>query len=151
MFLVSTTHGGETHSIRAALKTINEFKKNDVVNYNLESGRLILEGINSLVQKHKLENYISVQECPWLIVFSFKNKLGEICNGHRTFFLQEMLNLGILFQGVFIPCYSHKRKEIHHFLECFNSVLEKYKLVVENGFEKHLIGNQTKPVFRKYN
>ena len=151
VFLVSTTHGGETHSIRAALKTINEFKKNDVVNYNLESGRLILEGINSLIQKHKLENYISVQECPWLIVFSFKNKLGEICNGHRTFFLQEMLNLGILFQGVFIPCYSHKRKEIHHFLECFNSVLEKYKLVVENGFEKHLIGNQTKPVFRKYN
>lgn len=150
VFLISTTHGGETHAIRAGIKTIEEFKHHNVIQHNHLLGNTIIEKTKELIQENGLENYIEIIPCPWMVAFLFKNKQGEKCNGLKTFFLQEMIIRGILFQGIFVPSLSHGEKELNFFLSVFEQVLVSYDIALEEGYESHLKGPVLKPVFRKH-
>jgi spore coat polysaccharide biosynthesis protein SpsF len=150
VFLISTTHGGETHAIRAGIKTIEEFKKKHVIKHNHSIGKELVEKSQGLINQYGLKDFIEINPCPWMLVFNFKNKEEKICNGSRTYFLQEMINERVLFQGIFVPCFSHKKKEIKVFLEAFEKTVIKYQKCIEYGFEEFLNGKSIKPVFRKY-
>lgn len=151
VFLISSTHGGETHAIRAGLKTISVFKKENVLGYIHNVGKQLIHDTVNLIKLNQLEDFIDVTPCPWAILFIFKDGKKKICNVHRTFFLQEMISQNILFQGYFIPCFSHGKDEIELFLSAFDNVLKLYKSVIKNGYKGELVGAQTKSVFRKYN
>ena len=151
VFLISTTHGGETHAIRAGLKTIEEFKNKNVIKHNHKIGNLIIDTTHEIINRMRLEDFIEITPCPWMIVFTFKNKNQDICNGHRTYFLQEMINENILFQGIFVPCLSHSDKEVTFFINAFEKVVRKYKAILDSGYKDFLSGEPTKAVFRKYN
>ena len=76
--------------------------------------------------------------------------MGEDCSTHRTYFMQEMIKQNILFQGVFIPCYDHKKEELDFFINGFEKVIKVYvEAFNKNMILKNLIGEATKPVFRK--
>ena len=151
VFLTSTTHGGETHSIRAAIKTISIFKEKNVVEHNHAVGNEFIRQATTLIQQHDIQNSVEIIPCNWIIAFTFKNDIGEISSINRTFFLQEMIKENILFQGVFIPCYEHNEEEISFFMKGLDKVLAKYtKAFNENSISSLLQGDPTKPVFRKY-
>lgn len=151
VFLISTTHGGETHAIRAGIKTIEEFKDKNVIKHNHKIGNLIIDKTQEIINRIQLEDFIEITPCPWMIVFSFKNNNQDICNGYRTYFLQEMINENILFQGIFVPCLSHSDKEVAFFINAFEKVVRKYKAILDSGYKDFLLGEPTKAVFRKYN
>ena len=48
-----------------------------------------------------------------------------------------------------VPCYSHTMEDVHYFSTALNESLIIYKKALEEGFEKYLVGEPTKPVFRK--
>lgn len=151
VFLTSTTHGGETHSIRAAIQTINIFLENKVVEHNHLIGNDLIKKLDQLIEKYNIQNSIEVIPCNWIIAFRFKNSVGEDSSINRTFFLQEMIKENILFQGVFIPCYEHNEGETTFFLKGFEEVLKRYVSAFnENCIKDLLIGEPTKPVFRKF-
>ncbi|MDA9886159.1 glutamate-1-semialdehyde 2,1-aminomutase [Flavobacteriaceae bacterium] len=150
VFLISTTHGGETHAIRAGLKTIDVFKRENVLKHNHDIGEQLIQETKKLIQKNELQNYIDVIPCSWAVSFIFKDDKLNVCNVHRTYFLQEMIAQNILFQGYFIPCFSHKNEEVYFFLTAFDRALKQYKSVILNGYQGELVGEQTKAVFRKY-
>ena len=150
VFLTSTTHGGETHAIRAAIKTIEIFKEKKVVEHNNSIGKEFINRANDLIIKYCIEDSIGVIPCPWIIAFTFKDKEGLDSSIHRTFFLQEMIKEYILFQGVFIPCYKHNEEEVDFFMQGFEKALIRYI----NAFKldsicSQLLGEPIKPVFRK--
>lgn len=150
VFLISSTHGGETHAMAAAIATIHEFKKNKVIEHNHNIGKMLIDGVNQILTKNKLDQYLEVSKTEWMQAFTFKDANKVVNNGFRTLFLQEMIGRGVLFQGAFVPCYSHNQNEINYFLEAFEDALKIYMNALESGFEKFLIGEPTKPVFRKY-
>ena len=151
VFLTSTTHGGETHSIRAAIQTIKIFKNKRVVEHNHSIGKNLIIRIDELLKSYKIQKSIVVIPCPWIVGLAFKDMKGNDCSVHRTFFLQEMIKENILFQGVFIPCYEHKKKELDFFMQGFENVVRRYiKVVKEKSILKKLSGQPTKPVFRKF-
>ena len=151
VFLTSTTHGGETHSIRAAIQTIKIFKNKRVVEHNHFIGKNLIIRIDDLLKSYKIQKSIVVIPCPWIVGFAFKDLKGNDCSVHRTFFLQEMIKENILFQGVFIPCYEHKKKELDFFMHGFENVVRRYiKVLNEKSILKKLSGQPTKPVFRKF-
>ena len=151
VFLISSTHGGETNAIRAGIKTIEEFKDKNVIGHiNTVGNELILKA-KALITANQLEAFIDVMSCPWMPSFIFKNKAGSVCNGHRTFFMQEMIKENILFQGIVAPSLSFTNNEMNHFLKGFESCIKKYKAILSDGYENHLIGAPTKVVFRKFN
>lgn len=150
VFLISTTHGGETHAIAAGLATIDEFTKNNVITYLHSIGDRLVKNCQKAVVSQGLSDFVQVVPCNWMPVFIFKNSKSEICAGMRTFAMQEMIRKGVLFQGAFVPCYSHSIDDVEYFTEAFDEMLGKYSYALTDGYEKHLVGEPAKPVFRKY-
>lgn len=151
VFLISTTHGAETHSIRAALKTIEIFERENVIRHNHNIGASIIEKTIPLIEKNKLQNNIEVLPCNWFPSFIFKDATGENSNALKTLMMQEMIKRGVLFQGFFLPCFSHTEKDILFFINAFSESLEVLKLALAENIEDYLVGKTIKPVFRKYN
>jgi glutamate-1-semialdehyde aminotransferase len=149
VFLISTTHGAETHSMAAALATIDEFAGKDVIAHNHSLGALLAAECAHLVSQHALGAFIKVFACDWMPTFVFSDRDRTPSAGYRTLFMQEMIKRGILFQGVFVPCFSHTHDDVRRFTGCFAETLEVYKSALERGYEKYLVGEPAKPVFRK--
>jgi hypothetical protein len=78
------------------------------------------------------------------------NGNGEPDAKLRTLFLQEMIKLKVLFQGAFVPCLSHREKELDMFIASFAESLDVYQKALNEGVDNYLVGEAAKPVFRKY-
>jgi len=150
IFLISTTHGGETHGIAAGMATIDEFQKHDVVGHNHMIGQYFIDSIKKVIQKNGLNDYIKMVECNWLPALAFKGKDGNDCLGMKTLLLQEMIKRGVLFQGILVPCFSHQKKDIDFLAEAFDESCKIYVQALEQGYGDLLVGNLVKPVFRRY-
>lgn len=149
VFLISTTHGGETHAMAAAIKVIEEFKKNDVISHNHSIGAKLIDGCINAINAKSLGPFIEIQAADWMPAFLFKDKNGAVSAGFRTLFMQEMIQRGVLFQGAFVPCFAHTDEDVAYFVKAFTLSLEVYEQALENGYESYLIGKPVKPVFRK--
>ncbi len=149
VFLISSTHGGETISLAAAIATIHEFKTKNVLQHNHQIGNYFSEAAKALIQKNGLADYVQFVPSEWFPMFIFKNKENTVCPGMRTLALQEMIKRGVLFQGVFVPCFSHEKAEADSFMEALGGTLEVYQKALEGGYQKFLVGDVAKPVFRK--
>jgi glutamate-1-semialdehyde aminotransferase/spore coat polysaccharide biosynthesis protein SpsF (cytidylyltransferase family) len=149
VFLTSTTHGGETHSLAAGLACIEEFKNNDVIKHNHEIGDDLVNECNKVINQAKLNDYIEIIPCNWLPVFIFKDKEKSISMPFRTLVMQEMIKRGVLFQGAFVPCFSHTKDDVNYFVDAFKETLDIYSKALESGIGRYLIGKSVKPVFRK--
>ena len=151
VFLISSTHGGETHAIRAGIKTIEEFNENNVIDHIHLMGNKLIEKTTALIKENDLSAFIDIVPCPWMVSFVFKDQQQTVCNGHRTYFMQEMINKNVLFQGIVVPSLSFSDEELMYFLNAFDFSLKKYHLILDKGYESHLAGKLIKPVFRKFN
>lgn len=149
VFLISTTHGGETHAMAACMATIDEFKRKDVLKHSHGLGDYTIGRINTLLEQKSLRPFIQITPTNWLQAFIFKSRDGSVCNSMRTLMLQEMIKRGILFQGILYPTFSHTQKDIDFFVEAFAESADIFSCALEDGPEKFLIGQPTKPVFRK--
>ncbi|MEW6470313.1 MAG: glutamate-1-semialdehyde 2,1-aminomutase [Bacteroidota bacterium] len=150
LFLISTTHGGETCSIAAGLATMDEFEKHDVVKHNQDIGQQFIDRSRMLIVSKGLNGYIDNLQFNWHASLGFRNSKKEPCWGMRTLFNQEMIRRGVLFQGIFCANFSHSDKEIDHIMAAMDEALDIYKKGLEDGYEKYLKGEVIKPVFRKY-
>ena len=150
VFLISTTHGAETHGLAASIATIDCFVNNKVLESNHMKGAEVIKRTREILKAHGLNDYIRVSSSNWAPAFQFLNANREPDNGFRTLFMQEIISRGVLFVGAFVPTYSHNENEIDFFIEQFEGSLVKYKQALTDGYEKHLIGEPTKPVFRKF-
>jgi len=149
VFLISTTHGGETHTLAAANATLNEFATKNVIDHNHEIGNALIDGCKSVIINHKLEHLVEIIPCNWLIAFNFRDISGSLSSSMRTLAMQEMISRGILFQGAFSPCFSHTLDDVALFVEAFSETLSILKEASIKGVETFLIGEPAKPVFRK--
>jgi len=150
VFLISTTHGGETHSIAAGLETIKQFTTNPVLEHSHALGKYLIEESQKIIDAAGLGAFIEVIPSVWTPVFVFKNKTRAVCPGMRTLFMQEMIKRGILFQGLLMPSYSHQKKDMDYFLEAFQESTQVYQTALEQGYSQFLTGEPAKPVFRKH-
>ena len=149
VFLISTTHGAETHALAAALATIEEFERADVLVHNHAIGRLLADGCVRAVCTRGLQPVVQVTPCEWMPTFVFRDEAHEVSAGFRTLFMQEMIKRGVLFQGTFVPCFSHSNEDVDLFLQAFDESLEVYQLALRNGYRTFLTGEPAKPVFRR--
>ena len=150
VFLISSTHGAETVSLSAFLATLKIFKKEKIIAKNKTFLNLLAKICENLIMKKNLEKNIKVVKSNWILSFDFfiKNKISlEL----KTLFLQEMIKNKVLFQGFFIPCLSHGKKEINLFKKSFKKSLEIILLSKKFGIKKYLRSRVIKPVFTKYN
>lgn len=151
VFLISSTHGGETHAMAASIATIKEFKSTDIISKNHALGDYLIVGIQRILNLKSLDKYIDIIPCNWLTIFTFKNRNGVISSGLRTLMMQEMIQRGVLFQGAFVPCFAHTLDDIDYFIKAFELSCDVYSKALDEGYEGFLDGEIAKPVFRKHN
>jgi glutamate-1-semialdehyde aminotransferase len=149
VFLISSTHGGETHAMAAAIATIEEFINKDVIKHNQFIGRKLIEITSELIRVKQLERFIHVIASEWLPAFVFKDEDMQVSQKYRTLIMQEMIKRGVLFQGFFVPSYSHTEIDLSYFEAAFSESLEIYSKALQNGIDNFLVGKPAKPVFRK--
>jgi glutamate-1-semialdehyde 2,1-aminomutase len=151
LFLVSTTHGGETTAIAAGLATMKIFEENNVVEYNQKIGQYFIDGVTKILFENKVQDYFTLTGFNWSVGLIVKNREKQPCMFFRTLFMQEMIKRGFLYQGILSPCLSMSKNDIDLMLEAFSDSVKVFKKALEEGFSKYLIGPEIKPVFRKYN
>jgi glutamate-1-semialdehyde aminotransferase len=150
VFLISTTHGGETHTLAAANATIDVFQKQNVIDHNQHIGDTLIKECQKVIQQAGANHIIDLIPCNWLVVFNFRDEKGNICSAMRTLAMQEMIKRGVLFQGTFVPCFSHNINDVNYFVEAFTKTIAELLIAKKVGIEKKLIGEPAKPVFRRF-
>lgn len=151
VFLLSTTHGGETHSLAAAIATIKEIQKHNVIDHFWNTGQSLMDGVRSVASEVRAEKYVNVFGFGVKPAFSFNDEHGKISMTARTLFLQETVARGLLMPYV-VPSYAHKKENIDFAIECIRDALVAMKNAADGaGMESALRGKAVKPVFRKFN
>jgi glutamate-1-semialdehyde 2,1-aminomutase len=151
VFLLSTTHGGETHALAASIASINEIKKHNAIEHFWNVGKLLKDGIKAAAHEVGAEKYINISGYDVKPAFSFNDENGEISMIARTLFLQETISQGLMMPYV-VPSFSHKKEDINFAVECVKNALIVMKYSAENqGMASAIKGEIVKPVFRKFN
>ena len=151
VFLISTTHGAETHALAAAIASIKYTWENNTIAEDEKKGLQIREAITNLIAKHGLEKSLEIKGHPNWLLMVFKDREGVASDGFKTLFYQEVIKHGILFRGTFNISVSHSQADMDKTFDAFDAAMKVYKQALETGYEKFLVGEPIKPVFRKYN
>lgn len=151
VFLLSTTNGGETHSLAAAGATIDTLKDGQVTKKIWALGQQLMDGFNKIAMDLGIEKYVSMKGIPCSPYQIFLNSNGKVDLALRTLYLQEMIKHGVLIPYIAIS-YAHGSQELEKTLEASYKSLIVLKKAIENGTTNGLlVGPEVKPVFRKYN
>ena len=150
VFLLSLTHGGETHAIAAARATLNFYKTNSVIEKLAAQGNKLKAGLSKAAEELQLSNYFQMIGPDYCSVYTTLDSDEKHSEEFRTLFLQETIKQGLLMPSTIVS-YSHEDKDIEETVEKVYDALIVYKKALNEGIDKYLVGKSIKPVFRKYN
>ena len=94
VFLLSTTHGGETCALAAGLATIREYQQHDVIGHLRRTGEALREGITDVAQRLGLDPFFKVLGHPANLIYATPDQDGRPSQPFRTLFLQETIRRG---------------------------------------------------------
>ncbi|HEX2912512.1 MAG TPA: glutamate-1-semialdehyde 2,1-aminomutase [Chloroflexia bacterium] len=149
VFLLSTTHGAETHALAAAIETIHVYKEEPVVEHMARAGTLLANGLNAVIDQAGVQGYVKVVGKPSNLVFATLDQDKKGSQVYRALLMQELIKRGILGPSLVVS-YAHSDEDIKHTIAAFGEALSVYHKALEDGAEKYLVGRPVKPVFRKY-
>ena len=149
VFLLSTTHGAETHALAATMATMSTYEDEDVVGRLHEAGRRLREGCEEAALAAGVSQQFRVVGRACNLVYETRAQDGRPSQEYRTLFMQELLRRGILAPS-FVVNYSHDDETIDATVDAVAGSLEVYRRALEDGVERHLAGPAVKPVYRRY-
>jgi glutamate-1-semialdehyde 2,1-aminomutase len=150
VFLLSTTHGAETHALAAAWETLNIYRRCNVIEHLYRQGERLRAGVNQCVARHGLDGRLEVLGRPCNLVYATKGVDGQPSQDFRTLFLQELIRGGIIAPS-FVVSFSHTDQDIDRTIDVVDQALGVYARALADGISKYLVGRPVKPVNRKYN
>ncbi len=150
VFLLSTTHGAEGHSLAAATETMRTYKREGVVGYLYRQGERLAKGVNKAIHEHELEGYFQIVGKPCNLIYATRDQAGNRSQGFRTLFLQETIRRGLIMPSMVVS-FSHTDEDIDRTIEAVSEALHVYRKALDEGIEKYLVGRPVKPVFRPFN
>jgi glutamate-1-semialdehyde 2,1-aminomutase len=149
VFLLSTTHGAETHALAAAIATMEAYRDHDVVGHLYRQGERLRAGVTAAAQKAGVERQVECLGRACCLLFTTRDRQGRPSQEFRALFLQELLKRGVLAPS-FVVSYSHTDGDIDLTIQAAAEALGVYRQALDNGVEKYLVGPPVKPVFRPY-
>ena len=150
VFLLSTTHGAETHALAASLETLRIFREQNVVEFLWKQGERLRALVNQSIAENRLEGFFEVTGRPCNLVFVTCDQEGKRSQAFRTLFMQELIRRGVLAPS-FVVSYSHSDADIDRTSEAVHDALIVYRSALDEGIDKYLEGRPVKPVYRRFN
>lgn len=149
VFLLSTTHGGETHGLAAAIATMQVYRNEPVIDTLWQRGRRLAEGLQAAAASTGVADHVPILGRPCCLVFGSRDHLGEPSQPFRTLLMQEIMRRGVLATSLVVN-YSHSEADIDRTIEAFSNAFVIYRRALDEGIEKYLCGRPVKPAIRPY-
>ena len=149
VFLLSLTHGAENPNLAAALKVMQIYQSEPVVEKLWRGGERLIAGITESIEYYGLKDYFKLIGRPCCLVYGTRDSNQNPSQPFRTLFMQEIIKRGILAPSLIVS-YSHSDQDINRTIEVFHEALAIYKLALESDVNKYIIGPSVKPVFRPF-
>ncbi len=150
VFLLSTTHGAETHSLAAGIATMKFYQQNPVIETLHQQGEKLARGIQERIEHHELTSYVNVVGLPCNLVFGTKNPLRQPCQSYRTLLLQELIARGVIAPSLVVS-YSHSDEDIQRTVDAFDGALAVYRDAILHGLDSRLFSRPSQVIYRNYN
>lgn len=148
VFLLSTTHGGETHALAAAIATMRIFAREPVIATLEERGTRLATGLRQAIRRHGLAAYVQVIGRPGCLAYVTRDEDRNASQAYRALFLQEIIRRGVIGMS-FVLSYSHSNEDIDRTIEAVDGALAVYRRALDEGIGRYLVGHPCKPVFRR--
>jgi glutamate-1-semialdehyde 2,1-aminomutase len=150
VFLLSATHGGETHALAAALRTVQIMRDEPVIAHIWQIGRALVDGFNALARELGVHDHFALRGYPCFPAVVIESG-GRPDHVLRTLFLQEMAARGVLFNFI-APSYSHDAAAVAETLAAAEGSLAVCGEALAAGdADRRLLGPVLRPVFRRRN
>jgi glutamate-1-semialdehyde 2,1-aminomutase len=149
VFLLSTTHGAETHGLAAAMATMQVYRTEPVVETLWARGRRLADGLRAAAQAQGLTNHVPILGQPCCLVFGTRDENGQPSQPFRTLLMQELIQRGILATSLVVN-YSHTDADIDRTIEAFAEAFVVYQRALADGVGKYLVGRPVQPAIRRF-
>jgi glutamate-1-semialdehyde 2,1-aminomutase len=150
VFLLSTTHGAETHALAAAIATLQFYAEHGVVQAIWKQGELLRTLVGRSIEQNKLDGYFEILGRPCNLIFATRDENQVGSQPFRTLFMQEMIRRGVIAPS-FVVSYAHSDADIERTAEAVHEALAIYRKALDEGIDKYLQGRPVKPVNRRFN
>jgi glutamate-1-semialdehyde 2,1-aminomutase len=150
VFLLSTTHGAETHALAAAIATMRTYQNEPVIEHLHLQGTKLKDGITEAARRHGVDGHFKVVGRPCCLAFATLDPNGKPSQAYRSLFLQETIKRGVLMPSLVVS-YTHDNAAISKTIEAVDSALAVYAQALESGTDRFLVGRPSQVVFRRFN
>ncbi|MEZ5996687.1 MAG: glutamate-1-semialdehyde 2,1-aminomutase [Hyphomonadaceae bacterium] len=150
VFLMSTTHGGETHGLAAAMATMHVYETEPVVERLYQAGERLRQGFSQAAEANGVAEHVTISGRPCNLLFGTLDGAGKPSQAFRTLFLQETIKRGVIMPSLVVS-YSHSDDDIDRTIDAVSGAMAVYKRALEEGVDKYLVGRPSDPVYRTFN
>lgn len=151
VFLLSATHGAETHSLAACKATLQIAMTTNLTEQVWITGARLIDAFNSLAAEHGIAEFVSMRGpgcSPW---HRFVDRNDRPSPALTTLYQQEMIRQGILIPYI-APSLSHSPSDIDRTCDAMREALSVVRVAIERDSTEGLLqGGATRPVFRRFN
>jgi glutamate-1-semialdehyde 2,1-aminomutase len=150
VFLLSTTHGAETHCLAATIETMQIYRRDNVIEFMYRQGERLRAGVNRAIDTLGLKGSFEVLGRAPNMIYATRDQSRQPSQAFRALFLQETIRRGLIMPSLVVS-FSHSDADIDRTIEAIGEALQVYRRALDDGVERYLIGRPVKPVFRKFN
>ncbi|MBI1778534.1 MAG: aminotransferase class III-fold pyridoxal phosphate-dependent enzyme [Proteobacteria bacterium] len=120
---ISSTFGGETLSLAAAIAVVAKIERAKVPERLWDMGGVLRREVETRITATGVGDCIGlIGSAPWMIL-AFKDHPGGSKEAIKTLFLREMIAAGVLINASHNLCYAHTSADLAHVLRAYDHAL----------------------------
>ncbi len=147
VFLLSTTHGAETHGLAAAIATMRVYQTEPVIETLWARGQRLADGLRAAAKAQGVADHVPILGPACCLVFGSRDEKGQPSQPFRTLLIQELVQRGVLATSLVVN-YSHSEADIDRTIDIFADAFGVYRRALDEGIGKYLRGRPVQPAVR---
>jgi glutamate-1-semialdehyde 2,1-aminomutase len=150
VFLLSTTHGAETHSLAAAMAVMETYVEEGITERLHMLGERIAAGVREVATYAGVADHVVIRGRASNLVFATLDAEGNPSQQYRTLFLRQLIAGGVLGPS-FVVSSALTDEDIDRTLAAVSTACAVYRQALDAGDPTPWLGGRpVKPVFRKF-
>ena len=150
VFLLSTTHGAETHSLAAAMAVMDTYVEEGIAERLHTLGDRLAAGVREVAAGIGVGDHVLVRGRASNLVFATLDEEFKPSQPYRTLFLRELVTGGVIGPS-FVVSSALTDEDIDKTIDVVAQACTVYRKALDAGDPTQWMGGRpVKPVFRKY-
>ncbi|PRX45620.1 glutamate-1-semialdehyde 2,1-aminomutase [Prauserella shujinwangii] len=151
VFLLSTTHGAETHALAAAMAVFDTYVEEGVTARLHELGERLAAGVREVAAGMGVGDHVLVRGRASNLVFATLDERLRPSQEYRTLFLRQLVTGGVLGPS-FVVSSALTEDDIDHTIDVVGQACAVYRKALDAGDPSAWMGGRSvRPVFRRRN